>query len=124
MHTVNAGADHLQYTLEVRARETNVSMFGLKMQWRKMSNVRTRPTHETAVGIGLTLKPGPRIPLNVLDQVFRQADVQVDGNERLPPKPVYDPNLAHEIVKAQSFTQFETIAPRGGVEIGVFSAYS
>lgn len=116
--TIKAGAGRLQYTIEAKGGETNVSMFGLKVRWKKATAISTRqrikvqevtasPWNKTRTFAGVFSIPkfGKR--------VFKRT-----SDERFPLKPVYGPNLAREIVKAQSRTQFETIAPRVGIEVG------
>ncbi len=66
--------------------------------------------------IGIVLEPGPAITRRVRDQDFGKRVFKRASDARFPLKPLYGPNLAREIVKAQSLTQFETIAPREGVE--------
>lgn len=116
--TINAGAGRLQYTIEARGGETNISMFGLKVRWKKISAISNRQrmkvqevsaspwnTTRTFAGAFSIAKFGKR--------VFKRST-----DDRFPLKPVYGPNLAREIVKAQTRTEFETIAPKVADEVG------
>jgi hypothetical protein len=118
MRTVKAGAGRLQYTLEAHAGETNVSMFGLKVQWRRVTAVSTRERMKLQWVSASPWNQGREFPGAFSIKRFGKRVFKRTSDVRFPLKPVYGPNLAREIVKAQSRTQFETIAPRVGVEVG------
>lgn len=116
--TIRAGAGALRYIIEARGGETNISMFGLKVRWRRVQAISNRQrmrvqevsaspwnTTRTFAGAFSIPKFGKR--------VFKRTT-----NERFPLKPVFGPNLAREIVKAQSRTEFEGIAPKVATEVG------
>lgn len=118
MRTVKASAGRLQYTLEARAGETNISMFGLKVQWRRVTAISTRERMKLQWVSASPWNQGRQFPGAFSIKRFGKRVFKRTSDERFPLKPVYGPNLAREIVKAQSRTAFDTIAPRVGVEIG------
>jgi len=118
MRTVRAGPGRLQYMLEAKAGETNVSMFGLKVRWRKVVAISTRQrikVQEVSASPWNTARMfhGAFSIPKFGGRVFKRT-----SDERFPLKPVFGPNLAREIVKAESRTEFEGIAPKVSTEVG------
>ena len=114
--TINAGPGRLEYKLEAKAGETNISMFGLKVTWREgsaMGQIRKLQTVSAAPWNVRRTFPGAFSIARFGGRVFKR-----EGAGRFPLKPVYGPNLAREITKAQSRTTFEGIAPKVSDEVG------
>lgn len=114
--TINAGPGRLEYKLEAKAGETNISMFGLKVTWREgsaMGQIRKLQTVSAAPWNVRRTFPGAFSIARFGGRVFKR-----EGAGRFPLKPVYGPNLAREITKAQTRTEFETIAPKVADEVG------
>jgi len=116
MRTVRAGPGRLQYTLEAKAGETNISMFGLKVKWHEgsaMGQIRMLQTVSAAPWSTRREFPGAFSISRYGKRVFVRST-----DKRFPLKPVFGPNLAREIVKAQSRSEFETIGPKVVDEVG------
>lgn len=116
LRTKRAGPGHLAYELEAKGDETNISMFGLKVTWHEgsaMGQIRKMQTVSAAPWNTRRVFPGVFSIPQFGNKVFKRW-----GKERFPLKAVYGPNLAREIVKAQSRTEFGTIAPKVGVRVG------
>lgn len=114
--TVRAGPGRLQYAIEAKAGETNISMFGLKVKWHEgsaMGQIRKLQTVSSAPWNVRRAFPGTFSIPKFGGRVFKR-----EGAGRFPLKPVYGPNLAREIVKAQTKTEFETIGPKVATEVG------
>lgn len=114
--TIRAGGGRLQYALEARAGETNISMFGLKVTWREgsaMGQIRMLQTVSAAPWNTRRVFPGVFSIPKYGNRVFKRG-----GPGRFPLKAVHGPNLALEIVKAQSRTGFDITAPKVGEEVG------
>lgn len=116
IRTKRAGPGRLAYEIEAKGTETNISMFGLKVTWREgsaMGQIRMLQTVSAAPWNTRRVFPGVFSIKRFDNKVFKR-----EGKGRFPLKPVFGPNLAREIVKAQSKAEFETIAPKVGVEVG------
>lgn len=116
IRTKRAGPGRLAYEIEAKGAETNISMFGLKVTWRQgsaMGQIRMLQTVSAAPWNTRRVFPGVFSIKRFDYKVFKR-----EGKGRFPLKPVFGPNLAREIVKAQSKAEFETIAPKVGVEVG------
>lgn len=118
VRTIPSTAGRLQFKLEAAAYFTNVSMFGLKVGSQKFTwgyggiDRRLQVVSSAPWNVRRTF-PGAFSIKRFGKRVFKRT-----SDERFPLKPVYGPNLAREIVKAQSRAAFDTIAPRVGVEVG------
>lgn len=116
IRTKRAGIGRLAYEIAAKGAETNISMFGLQVTWHEgsaMGQIRMLQTVSAAPWNVRRVFPGVFSIKRFDTKVFRRT-----GKARFPLKPVYGPNLAREIAKAQSLTQFETIAPKVGDEVG------
>lgn len=118
IRTKRAGPGRLSYEIEAKGTETNVSMFGLKVQWRRVTAISTRERMKLQWVSASPWNQGREFPGAFSIKRFGKRVFKRTSDARFPLKPVYGPNLAREIVKAQSRTQFETIAPQVGVEVG------
>jgi hypothetical protein len=116
IRTKRAGPGRLAYEIVAEGKETNISMFGLKVTWHEgstMGQIRMLQTVSAAPWNVRRVFPGVFSIKRFDNKVFKR-----EGKGRFPLKAVYGPNLAREIAKAQSLTQFETIAPKVGDEVG------
>lgn len=116
MKTVRAGPGRLQYALEAEGKETNISMFGLKVTWHEgstMGQIRMLQTVSAAPWNTRRVFPGVFSIKRFDNRVFKR-----EGKDRFPLKGVYGPNIGRELVKAQTKAEFETIAPKVSVEVG------
>lgn len=116
LKTIKAAPGRLEYKIEAKAGETNISQFGLKVTWHEgsaMGQIRKLQTVSAAPWNVRRTFPGAFSIARFGGRVFKR-----EGAGRFPLKPVYGPNLARELPKAQSRTTFEGIAPKVGDEVG------
>lgn len=116
LKTIKAAPGRLEYKIEAKAGETNISQFGLKVTWHEgsaMGQIRKLQTVSAAPWNVRRTFPGAFSIARFGGRVFKR-----EGAGRFPLKPVYGPNLAREIVKAQTKTEFETIGPKVVTEVG------
>lgn len=118
--TIKAGSNRLQFKLIASSPYTNVAMFGGKQgRFNKVAGIasrkamRVRTPSASPWNVGRSFPGTFMIPTKKGKRIFIRT-----GNKRYPFRHVWGPSLPREIVKAESLAEFNTIAPKVGIEVG------
>jgi hypothetical protein len=118
IRTIKAGPGHLQYKIEGTGNETNISMFGLKVRWKKVASIKGRKGMRVQE---VTASPWNRtrtFPGAFSIGKFGGKVYKRTTGDRGPLKPLFGPDVARELVKEKTRAAFEDIAPKVATEVG------
>jgi hypothetical protein len=117
MRTYRASAGNLVYELDARARETNIAQFHMTVRWRKLTKGKWKGSKAQVVSAAPWNKRRT-FPGSFRVEIYKGRAYKRTDKGRGPLKPLYGPNIAREMQKAQSREAWQQVPKKLSKEVG------